>query len=137
MFVFFFLTIRRPPRSTPPDTLFPSTTLFRSGHVDVAEAPASLRLHGQDPPLFDPGGQLAAVHAGEPGDLVEPEHHVIPALTRASHGCFFAHVSTPARSTSSVRSCRTPFSFTNRTPRTARDALRLPLHRRPTRSTEV
>src|SRR6187401_3752463 len=27
---FFFLTIRRPPRSTQPTTLFPYTTLFRS-----------------------------------------------------------------------------------------------------------
>src|SRR3546814_18135402 len=31
MFVFFFLMIRRPPRSTRTDTLFPYTTLFRSG----------------------------------------------------------------------------------------------------------
>src|SRR3546814_11522023 len=30
MFVFFFLLIRRPPKSTRTDTLFPSTTLFRS-----------------------------------------------------------------------------------------------------------
>src|SRR3546814_19963434 len=29
--VFFFLMIRRPPRSTRADTLFPYTTLFRSG----------------------------------------------------------------------------------------------------------
>src|SRR6059036_3337097 len=29
-FCFFFLTIRRPPRSTQPTTLFPYTTLFRS-----------------------------------------------------------------------------------------------------------
>src|SRR3546814_4733068 len=30
---FFFLMIRRPPRSTRTDTLFPYTTLFRSAHV--------------------------------------------------------------------------------------------------------
>src|SRR3546814_17845108 len=30
-FCFFFLMIRRPPRSTRTDTLFPYTTLFRSG----------------------------------------------------------------------------------------------------------
>src|SRR3546814_18727641 len=30
MFVFFFLMLRRPPRSTRTDTLFPYTTLFRS-----------------------------------------------------------------------------------------------------------
>src|SRR3546814_1645697 len=34
-FVFFFLMIRRPPRSTRTDTLFPYTTLFRSNLVPV------------------------------------------------------------------------------------------------------
>src|SRR3546814_20788526 len=33
---FFFLMIRRPPRSTRTDTLFPYTTLFRSGVADAA-----------------------------------------------------------------------------------------------------
>src|SRR3546814_19039240 len=32
-FLFFFLMIRRPPRSTRTDTLFPYTTLFRSGRA--------------------------------------------------------------------------------------------------------
>src|SRR3546814_19944897 len=32
--VFFFLRIRRPPRSTRTDTLFPYTTLFRSTKMD-------------------------------------------------------------------------------------------------------
>src|SRR3546814_8027125 len=37
IFCFFFLMIRRPPRSTRTDTLFPYTTLFRShGGVDRA-----------------------------------------------------------------------------------------------------
>src|SRR3546814_15506652 len=31
LLLFFFLMIRRPPRSTRTDTLFPYTTLFRSG----------------------------------------------------------------------------------------------------------
>src|SRR3546814_6491684 len=35
-FVFFFLMIRRPPRSTRTDTLFPYTTLFRSAEGDGA-----------------------------------------------------------------------------------------------------
>src|SRR3546814_9753055 len=39
MLIFFFLMIRRPPRSTRTDTLFPYTTLFRSQHsVDVVLA---------------------------------------------------------------------------------------------------
>src|SRR3546814_18387283 len=33
IFIFFFLMIRRPPRSTRTDTLFPYTTLFRSQAV--------------------------------------------------------------------------------------------------------
>src|SRR3546814_10772091 len=40
LFVFFFLMIRRPPRSTRTDTLFPYTTLFRSAQrhgVDLAD----------------------------------------------------------------------------------------------------
>src|SRR3546814_7709786 len=35
LFCFFFLMIRRPPRSTRTDTLFPYTTLFRSRQVVV------------------------------------------------------------------------------------------------------
>src|SRR3546814_14971668 len=41
-FFVFFLMIRRPPRSTRTDTLFPYTTLFRSTGEDLAE----LHLHG-------------------------------------------------------------------------------------------
>src|SRR3546814_14432826 len=33
MFLFFFLMLRRPPRSTRTDTLFPYTTLFRSPEI--------------------------------------------------------------------------------------------------------
>src|SRR3546814_3338947 len=39
MCFFFFLMIRRPPRSTRTDTLFPYTTLFRSGHQPVRSWP--------------------------------------------------------------------------------------------------
>src|SRR3546814_328906 len=38
-FLFFFLMIRRPPRSTRTDTLFPYTTLFRSPPVATTAAP--------------------------------------------------------------------------------------------------
>src|SRR3546814_14719010 len=38
MLSFFFLMIRRPPRSTRTDTLFPYTTLFRSKLVPVANS---------------------------------------------------------------------------------------------------
>src|SRR3546814_3299405 len=41
MFFFFFLMIRRPPRSTRTDTLFPYTTLFRSA-VDRVDHPEEI-----------------------------------------------------------------------------------------------
>src|SRR3546814_9428729 len=40
MYVVFFLMIRRPPRSTRTDTLFPYTTLFRSPHRSPASTAA-------------------------------------------------------------------------------------------------
>src|SRR3546814_16869313 len=43
--VFFFLMIRRPPRSTRTDTLFPYTTLFRSAGKPVRH-PARLAVPG-------------------------------------------------------------------------------------------
>src|SRR3546814_20614251 len=44
---FFFLMIRRPPRSTRTDTLFPYTPLFRSIFGDPgADIPATKRLYG-------------------------------------------------------------------------------------------
>src|SRR3546814_13307098 len=46
-FLFFFLMIRRPPRSTRTDTLFPYTTLFRS----ITDAPPEL----VDDIWFSPG----------------------------------------------------------------------------------
>src|SRR3546814_6520591 len=39
VYFFFFLMIRRPPRSTRTDTLFPYTTLFRSAQDDVGVGP--------------------------------------------------------------------------------------------------
>src|SRR3546814_12092011 len=38
VYVFFFLMIRRPPRSTRTDTLFPYTTLFRSKEIPLGGA---------------------------------------------------------------------------------------------------
>src|SRR3546814_16408389 len=51
---FFFVLIRRPPRSTRTDTLFPFTTLVRSGRPELADALAEnsiravtwLKAHG-------------------------------------------------------------------------------------------
>src|SRR3546814_8129743 len=62
MVLFFFLIIRRPPRSTRTDTLFPYTTLFRS-HGDVARDDL-LRLGFCDLRL---GGRLQRLIAGKGG----------------------------------------------------------------------
>src|SRR3546814_15104185 len=56
--LFFFLMIRRPPRSTRTDTLFPYTTLFRSQEA-FEEVDAGRRIVGGD---FL--GALACVRAG-------------------------------------------------------------------------
>src|SRR3546814_17105053 len=60
---FFFLRIRRPPRSTRTDTLFPYTTLFRSG-VPCASRPGIRGREG----LPAEQGRLAG------GPVVEPGH---------------------------------------------------------------
>src|SRR3546814_14238240 len=74
MCVFFFLRIRRPPRSTRTDTLFPYTTLFRSrtghwpfagGALWVAATPAMLLIDidGEgDPFALAKAGAGAAAH---------------------------------------------------------------------------
>src|SRR3546814_9777140 len=43
LYLFFFLMIRRPPRSTRTDTLFPYTTLFRSQPPGLGVASASMK----------------------------------------------------------------------------------------------
>src|SRR3546814_3715645 len=58
IYLFFFLMIRRPPRSTRTDTLFPYTTLFRSPPGAVLPIPNDIAdgfrflgngVHGQPP----------------------------------------------------------------------------------------
>src|SRR3546814_389262 len=59
--VFFFLTIRRPPRSTRTDTLFPYTTLFRSGR---AEEGGGREIDGEEGRLRGGGTQDAREEEG-------------------------------------------------------------------------
>src|SRR3546814_13998179 len=55
---FFFVMIRRPPRSTRTDTLFPDTTLFRSKvrATDKESLDAALRAAGYPMEKVKPGG---------------------------------------------------------------------------------
>src|SRR3546814_11669991 len=95
--LFFFLMIRRPPRSTRTDTLFPYTTLFRSSrriqgqarHVDArqcrAEVDALLYRHGS---VQDGEGQGQGVtRRGREALLsyTRPDHYFRPAAPRANN----------------------------------------------------
>src|SRR3546814_14740020 len=70
--LFFFLMVRRPPRSTRTDTLFPYTTLFRSKAITKLDA------------MFDyDNSKLDYSHAEDIAGLIgqyihgnEPSHHV-------------------------------------------------------------
>src|SRR3546814_20725055 len=85
--VFFVVMIRRPPRSTRTDTLFPYTTLFRS----LETVPAAISLRDKDyvynlSILFERErlGMRLAVHA-EWKDSNEPDK------CRRDHGRLFGH----------------------------------------------
>src|SRR3546814_16780827 len=83
--VFFFLMIRRPPRSTRTDTLFPYTTLFRSGVEDLLAA----RLGARARRVEDLDDQLILARLQIGGD-VETEG-VEAALVRADDRSVDAH----------------------------------------------
>src|SRR3546814_19235204 len=55
--VFFFLMIRRPPRSTRTDTLFPYTTLFRSPGRGEHKASCADRRAGESRGCLAPGAE--------------------------------------------------------------------------------
>src|SRR3546814_12166259 len=76
--IFFFLIIRRPPRSTRTDTLFPYTTLFRSPY----KAPEPLATHTAPPAmryLDFAGGMIEIGHdgAGFAFDCEGPRHRAL------------------------------------------------------------
>src|SRR3546814_9744849 len=72
-FYFFFLMIRRPPRSTRTDTLFPYTTLFRSWRPGLAELAHGF-LHVDSVPVDD----------GVEGETEDPELLLLALTQRAS-----------------------------------------------------
>src|SRR3712207_7331287 len=76
LLIFFFLMIRRPPRST----LFPYTTLFRSqlvgGGRDVGQdAEPGVRIHALEPLGGRGGGAGGPERPVAPGDHVRSEEH--------------------------------------------------------------
>src|SRR3546814_20217503 len=88
----FFLMIRRPPRSTRTDTLFPYTTLFRS-RADAADAHvAALRIGVQAVLLPLAGGPEAGVGGRDrdAGQSRRSEEHTseLQSLMRISYAVF-------------------------------------------------
>src|SRR3546814_5597234 len=94
-FLVFFLMIRRPPRSTRTDTLFPYTTLFRSRHgppMSSQERPLSPHLQVYRPQITS---VLSVIHratgiALAAGTLLRSEEHTseLQSLMRISYAVF-------------------------------------------------
>src|SRR3546814_6233671 len=96
-FFCFFLMIRRPPRSTRTDTLFPYTTLFRSPQMRLEKRPALRQrqgmwaLFGEAGQILKRGHELAGVLAPlERRLLKRSEEHTseLQSLMRISYAVF-------------------------------------------------
>src|SRR3546814_1723102 len=96
-FFFFFLMIRRPPRSTRTDTLFPYTTLFRSPAYPFVSIltpySSSSGVHRCDPnahvgdrPVFNKMAHLLIRRAG--GERSEEHTSELQSLMRISYAVF-------------------------------------------------
>src|SRR3546814_12363405 len=79
--LFFFLMIRRPPRSTRTDTLFPYTTLFRSVQLIDDKGNIVLDLNKEDNQRIQ-GGDRASFHFEGKVPGVKPWNHETPARYR-------------------------------------------------------
>src|SRR3546814_11485837 len=106
MLLFFFLMIRRPPRSTRTDTLFPYTTLFRSrlrpaprAAVAVGHARARFARAASGRPPRAAGAALTAGHAGDPHRRHAPQPGV--AVRARRRRC--RATATPPRATDTQR----------------------------------
>src|SRR3546814_2963953 len=88
-FVFFFLMIRRPPRSTRTDTLFPYTTLFRSEAKAVAIV-AALELGRRRDETLEIKKKQIVVSKDAYDELKRSEEHTseLQSLMRISYAVF-------------------------------------------------
>src|SRR3546814_21153260 len=93
---FFFLMIRRPPRSTRTDTLFPYTTLFRSGLLRIVERAHTVARQESEGMIARAEGlqavEFTGLHASGRDDLVlvRSEEHTseLQSLMRISYAVF-------------------------------------------------
>src|SRR3546814_6212610 len=90
--------LRRPPRSTRTDTLFPYTTLFRSTLGPLGGRTSRRKLHQlarienarRVERLFDGAHQAQCNRIAQPGELVRSEEHTseLQSLMRNSYAVF-------------------------------------------------
>src|SRR3546814_10199042 len=76
--------IRRPPRSTRTDTLFPYTTLFRSGERHERDPRPQHRTNPPCPLTEDALAQVPDRHDEKQGERRQP-HHKTPGAERPQH----------------------------------------------------
>src|SRR3546814_8098131 len=95
-FVFFFLMIRRPPRSTRTDTLFPYTTLFRSLLCRGEYARRGDRLGDRRVCADQPPGRMYRPNACRSRDVIGSRYHLGPCRRR-QFSCHFLDRSERAR----------------------------------------
>src|SRR3546814_16059388 len=78
----FILMIRRPPRSTRTDTLFPYTTLFRSSHVgeNSAQQIDAIAIVTKDEPAVDQvvPGKLLQIILEIPNSILDVGRRILP-----------------------------------------------------------
>src|SRR3546814_7797950 len=93
--IFLFLMIRRPPRSTRTDTLFPYTTLFRSAAGAVAGGGQPVELYREDDdqhhaePVMRHADTEHGNGGGDPVDGRSEEHtSELQSLMRISYAVF-------------------------------------------------
>src|SRR3546814_12951006 len=92
VFIVFFLMIRRPPRSTRTDTLFPYTTLFRSSASDLLRhrrrEGGPRRLRRKAPAAVPPALNLFISRCGSAGPRSEEHTSELQSLMRISYAVF-------------------------------------------------
>src|SRR3546814_16499919 len=85
MLVFFFLMIRRPPRSTRTDTLFPYTTLFRSNvREELAQLPGPVLRPSRPGQAAPPDAEAVEAHSGPPAYRLPVVGKVVTGLGELS-----------------------------------------------------